>query len=56
LKDFSMMAKGCASLAPFHGMDAKIPPDLLQKVLDREAQIKSGLFRVDISESTPTGD
>ena len=56
LKDFSMMAKGGASLAPFHGLDAKIPADLLKKVQDREAQIKSGLFRVDISEITPAGD
>jgi basic membrane lipoprotein Med (substrate-binding protein (PBP1-ABC) superfamily) len=56
LKDFSMVAKGGASLAPFHGLDAKIPPDLLKTVLDREAQIKSGLFRVDISEAAPTSD
>jgi basic membrane protein A and related proteins len=56
LKDFSMVAKGGASLAPFHGLDAKIPADLLKKVQDREAQIKSGLFRVDISEAAPTSD
>jgi len=56
LKDFSMVAKGGAALAPFHGLDSKIPADLLKKVLDREAAIKSGNFRVDIAESAPVGD
>ena len=53
LKDFSMWAKGGASLAPFHGLDSKIPADLLKTVTDREAQIKSGLFRVDVDEKQP---
>lgn len=53
LKDFSMVAKGGASLAPFHGTESKIPPDLLAKVREREQQIKSGLFRVDIDEAQP---
>lgn len=53
LKDFSMVAKGGASLAPFHGTESKIPPDLLVKVREREQQIKSGLFRVDIDEAQP---
>jgi len=53
LKDFSMVAKGGASLAPFHGVDAKIPPALLKTVTDREAQIKAGLFRVDVDEKQP---
>jgi basic membrane protein A and related proteins len=56
LKDFSMVAKGGASLAPFHGVDSKIPADLLKKVQDRQAQIQSGLFRVDISEAAPVSD
>jgi basic membrane protein A len=56
LKDFSMVAKGGASLAPFHGLESKIPADLLKKVQEREAQIKSGLFRVDIAEAIPTSD
>lgn len=56
LKDFSMVAKGGASLAPFHGLESKIPADLLKKVQDREQQIKSGLFRVDIAEAAPTSD
>ncbi len=53
LKDFSMVAKGGASLAPYHGMDTKIPADLLAKVTARENDIKSGLFRVDVDEKQP---
>jgi basic membrane protein A and related proteins len=53
LKDFSMMAKGGASLAPFHSTESKIPPELLKKVQDKEAAIMSGLFRVDVNENQP---
>ncbi len=53
LKDFSMVAKGGASLAPFHATESKIPADLLAKVREREQQIKDGLFRVDIDENQP---
>ncbi len=53
LKDFSMVAKGGASLAPFHATEAKLPADLVQKVREREQQIKDGLFRVDINEQQP---
>ncbi len=53
LKDFSMVAKGGAYLADFHGMDAKIPADVLAKVKETEAKIKDGTFRVDIKEEAP---
>jgi basic membrane protein A and related proteins len=53
LKDFSMVAKGGASLAPFAGAESKIPADLLKTVKDKEDQIKNGLFRVDIDENQP---
>jgi basic membrane lipoprotein Med (substrate-binding protein (PBP1-ABC) superfamily) len=53
LKDFSMMAKGGASLAPFHNTEAKIPADLLAKVKEKEQAILKGLFRVDIDERQP---
>jgi basic membrane lipoprotein Med (substrate-binding protein (PBP1-ABC) superfamily) len=56
LKDFSMVAKGGATLAPFHGLESKIPAELLAKVQERESQIKSGIFRVDVDESAPTSD
>ncbi len=53
LKDFSMFGKGGAMLAPFHGLDSKIPADLLKKVTDEEAAIKSGADRINIDESQP---
>lgn len=53
LKDFSMVAKGGASLAPFHNTENKLPADLIQKVKDKEKAIKDGLFRVDIDERQP---
>ena len=53
LKDFSMVAKGGASLAPFHATESKLPADLVAKVREREQQIKDGLFRVDINEKQP---
>lgn len=53
LKDFSMAAKGGASLAPYHNTEGKLPADLVKKVSDKETQIKNGLFRVDIDEAQP---
>ncbi|MCS6774229.1 MAG: BMP family ABC transporter substrate-binding protein, partial [Thermoflexales bacterium] len=54
LKDFSMVAKGGASLAPINTkVKNGIPQDLIDKVKAKEAEIKSGVFRVDIIESQP---
>jgi basic membrane lipoprotein Med (substrate-binding protein (PBP1-ABC) superfamily) len=53
LKDFSMMAMGGATLADFHGNDAKVPADLLAAVKAKEEAIKSGMFRVPIDEAQP---
>src|SRR5687767_7341872 len=56
LKDFSMVAKGGAALAPINTeVIGGIPQELLDAVLQKEADIKSGLFRVDINESQPAG-
>jgi basic membrane protein A len=55
LKDFSMMAKGGASLADYHGMDSKIPQNIRDLVAQRVKEIKEGLFRVNITESAPAG-
>jgi basic membrane lipoprotein Med (substrate-binding protein (PBP1-ABC) superfamily) len=54
LKDFTMMGKGGAYLAPFHGWEKKLPPDVLDLVNKKTAAIKSGQFRVDINEADPT--
>ena len=53
LKDFSMVAKGGAALAPIN--EALVPADLLETVMAKEADIVSGLYRVDINEATPAG-
>jgi basic membrane lipoprotein Med (substrate-binding protein (PBP1-ABC) superfamily) len=53
LKDFSMVAKGGATLAEFHATESKLPADLVSLVKEREEQIKAGLFRVDIDEAQP---
>ena len=55
LKDFSMMGKGGASLAPYHGLESAIPEDVLNLVAQRQQEILDGLFRVDIDEATPAG-
>ena len=56
LKDFTMMAKGGASLAPLHGFEETLPADVVELVRQRESEIMGGLFRVPINEETPTGD
>lgn len=53
LKDFSMFAKGGALLAPLHGLESKIPADLVKMVTDKEESIRTGAFRVDINEAIP---
>jgi basic membrane lipoprotein Med (substrate-binding protein (PBP1-ABC) superfamily) len=56
LKDFSMFAKGGASLAPLNtGVKGGIPSEVSELVEKREEEIKQGLFRVDISERQPPG-
>jgi basic membrane protein A and related proteins len=54
LKDFSMVAKGGATLAPINtDVTGGVPQELVDKVKAKEAEIKSGLFRVDIDEAPP---
>ena len=53
LKDFSMMAKGGASLAPLHGFADTLDAGLVELVQTREEEILSGLFRVPINEEEP---
>jgi basic membrane lipoprotein Med (substrate-binding protein (PBP1-ABC) superfamily) len=56
LKDFSMVAKGGAALAPIAtDLVREVPPDLVEAVGAKEAEIVSGLFRVDINEAVPPG-
>lgn len=54
LKDFSMVAKGGASLAPINeATTGGIPAELIEQVKAKEAEIVGGIFRVDITESQP---
>ena len=56
LKDFSMVGKGGAALAPINAdVPGGIPEALATEVADKEAAIKAGTFRVDINEGTPPG-
>ncbi|RDI75802.1 putative ABC-type transport system periplasmic component/surface lipoprotein [Gaiella occulta] len=56
LKDFSMMGKGGASLAPINARaKGGVPARLVAKVNGLRAQIKSGALRVDINEAQPSG-
>jgi basic membrane lipoprotein Med (substrate-binding protein (PBP1-ABC) superfamily) len=53
LRDFSMMGKGGAYLAPFYDLEAQIPAELVEAVRQKEQDILAGIFRVDIAETTP---
>lgn len=56
LKDFSMVGKGGAALAPINAdVIGGIPEEIATLVAEREAEIKAGTFRVDINEGTPPG-
>ena len=56
LKDFSMVGKGGAALAEINAdVPGGVPDDLAALVTEREDEIKSGTFRVDINEGTPPG-
>jgi basic membrane protein A and related proteins len=56
LKDFSMFAKGGAALADINtSVTGGVPADLVAKVNQKQSDIRSGLFRVDINEATPPG-
>jgi basic membrane lipoprotein Med (substrate-binding protein (PBP1-ABC) superfamily) len=53
---FSLMAKGGATLAPYHDFDAKLPADVKQMVADKTKAILDGDFRVTVNESTPVSE
>jgi basic membrane protein A len=56
LKDWSMMGKGGAKLAPFYEFKDKLPKDVLDLVQKKEEAIKKGELRVPINEAQPKGD
>jgi basic membrane lipoprotein Med (substrate-binding protein (PBP1-ABC) superfamily) len=56
LREWTMMAKGGAYLAPFREFEEMIPEDLKQEIEDITERIKMGMFRVPIDETMPTSD
>jgi basic membrane lipoprotein Med (substrate-binding protein (PBP1-ABC) superfamily) len=56
LKDFSMVAKGGATLAEINtAVTGGIPADVVAKATAAMDAIKSGVFRVDVNEGIPAG-
>ncbi len=53
---FSTMAKGGASLAPFHAWKDKLPADVMKAVMDKQQAILDGDFRVPVNEATPVSE
>jgi basic membrane protein A and related proteins len=53
---FSLMAKGGATLAPFHDWDTKLPADVKQLVMDKQKAIIDGDLRVSVNEATPASE
>ena len=56
LGEWSMMAKGGARLAPFHGFEKKLPASVIQEVRELEQKILNGTFRVPVDEQPPVSD
>jgi basic membrane lipoprotein Med (substrate-binding protein (PBP1-ABC) superfamily) len=52
-REYTMMAKGGATLSPFYEFDAKIPADVKDAVAKKTEEIKSGAFVVKIDDSEP---
>lgn len=52
-REWTMMAKGGASLAPFYEFEGKIPADVKAKVAEAEAAIKAGKLVVEINDNEP---
>ncbi len=52
-KEWTMMKKGGASLAPYYEFDGKIPSDVKAKVETTKAAILSGAFDVTITDTEP---
>ena len=56
LQDFSTLARGGAALAPFHGWETKLPPDVLELLREKDRALKAGLMTLEHDIATPKGD
>lgn len=52
-REYTMMAKGGATLSPFYEFDSKIPADVKAKVKEAESAIKAGTLTIKIDDSEP---
>ena len=52
-KEWTMMAKGGASLAPYYEFDSQISADVKAKVAKLQSEIMSGSFTVEINDEEP---
>ncbi|WP_319549356.1 BMP family protein [Desulfogranum marinum] len=52
-REWTMMAKGGASLAPFYEFESKIDADVLKKVEQNAAAIKTGQLTITINDKEP---
>jgi len=52
-KEWTMMAKGGASLSPFYEFDAKLPAELKTQIGEKVQAIKSGQLVVEINDKEP---
>ena len=52
-REFTMMARGGASLAPYYEFDAQIPAEVKAKVEETAAAIKAGALTVEINDTEP---
>ena len=56
LREWSMMAKGGARLAPFHAFEKTLPADVLKMVRHLEKKIINGTYHVPVDEQKPVSD
>ena len=56
LQRFATLAKGGVALAPWHGHDEKLPPELLEMVRRRQAEIVAGSRTVVSDPAEPKAD
>ena len=54
--DFSRMAKGGSTLAPYGAFEHKLPLEIKEMVQRKKDEIMEGNFRVDVDEATPVSD
>ncbi|MFQ5914641.1 MAG: BMP family protein [Nitrospinota bacterium] len=54
--EYTMLRKGGAALAPWHGWEKKLSPEISQMLSKRKKEILAGTFRVPVNEAVPRSD